>query len=69
MNVQNVSIVLSPTLQISHRVLNAFFTHGSDLFRGVILKKYVFLCIYIVRIAMILCGDVTFTNLLDMRCL
>ncbi|XP_078697709.1 uncharacterized protein LOC144925548 isoform X2 [Branchiostoma floridae x Branchiostoma belcheri] len=32
MNLQNISIVLSPTLNISHRVLNAFFSHHDQLF-------------------------------------
>ncbi|KAI8488591.1 RalA-binding protein 1 [Branchiostoma belcheri] len=32
MNLQNISIVLSPTLNISHRVLNAFFCHHDQLF-------------------------------------
>ncbi|GIY51413.1 ralA-binding protein 1-A [Caerostris extrusa] len=41
MNLQNVSIVLSPTMQISHNVLQAFFTHIYILFKGVELKKYV----------------------------
>ncbi|CAL1277273.1 unnamed protein product [Larinioides sclopetarius] len=41
MNLQNVSIVLSPTMQISHNVLQSFFTHMDILFKGVELKKYV----------------------------
>ncbi|GAB6019388.1 hypothetical protein CHUAL_000972 [Chamberlinius hualienensis] len=41
MNVQNVSIVLSPTMQISHRVLNVLFMHCNHLFKDVVLKKYV----------------------------
>ncbi|KAF8790796.1 ralA-binding protein 1-like [Argiope bruennichi] len=41
MNLQNVSIVLSPTMQISHNVLQSFFTHIDILFKGVELKKYV----------------------------
>lgn len=41
MNLQNISIVLSPTMQISHNVLQAFFTHINVLFKGVELKKYV----------------------------
>lgn len=41
MNVQNVSIVLSPTMQISHRVLNALFIHSKNLFGDTVLKKYV----------------------------
>ncbi|CAH1239499.1 RALBP1 [Branchiostoma lanceolatum] len=32
MNLQNISIVLSPTLNISHRVLNAFFSHHDQVF-------------------------------------
>ena len=39
MTLQNVSIVLSPTMQISHRVLNCIFEHSSDLFAGVSLTK------------------------------
>lgn len=39
MNVQNVSLLLSPTMQISHRVLNAFFLYGKILFTGVTIKK------------------------------
>ncbi|GFQ79037.1 ralA-binding protein 1-A [Trichonephila clavata] len=41
MNLQNISIVLSPTMQISHNVLQAFFTYINVLFKGVELKKYV----------------------------
>jgi len=41
MTLQNVSIVLSPTMQISHRVLNCIFEHSSDLFAGVTLTKYI----------------------------
>ena len=41
MTLQNVSIVLSPTMQISHRVLNSFFEHLTDLFSGVSLAPYV----------------------------
>ncbi|GBL72419.1 RalA-binding protein 1 [Araneus ventricosus] len=41
MNLQNVSIVLSPIMQISHNVLQSFFTHMDILFKGVELKKYV----------------------------
>jgi len=41
MTLQNVSIVLSPTMQISHRVLNCIFEHAKDLFSGVSLIKYV----------------------------
>ena len=32
MNVQNLSIVLIPTLNLSPRVLNCLFTHGRRLF-------------------------------------
>uniref|UniRef100_T1JMI2 Rho-GAP domain-containing protein n=1 Tax=Strigamia maritima TaxID=126957 RepID=T1JMI2_STRMM len=39
MNVQNVSIVLSPTMQISHCVLNALFMHSRELFKNVTFKK------------------------------
>jgi len=41
MTLQNVSIVLSPTMQISHRVLNCFFENSHAMFAGVTLKKYV----------------------------
>jgi len=41
MSLQNVSIVLSPTMQISHRVLNVFFTYSKILFRDTVIKKYV----------------------------
>jgi hypothetical protein len=41
MTLQNVSIVLSPTMQISHRVLYCFFEFSGSLFGGVQLKKYV----------------------------
>jgi len=41
MTLQNVSIVLSPTMQISHRVLNCIFEHHSALFSEVTLVKYV----------------------------
>ncbi|XP_029824048.3 ralA-binding protein 1 isoform X1 [Ixodes scapularis] len=41
MNLQNVSIVLSPSMQISHRVLHALFSHASIFFKDVQLKKYV----------------------------
>ncbi|XP_071943357.1 uncharacterized protein [Antedon mediterranea] len=39
MNLQNISIVLCPTLHISHRVLNVFFTFWRDIFGDVVLKK------------------------------
>ncbi|KFM71048.1 RalA-binding protein 1, partial [Stegodyphus mimosarum] len=41
MNLQNISIVLGPAMQISHHVLQAFFAHSSVLFKGVEIKKYV----------------------------
>ena len=41
MTLQNVSIVLSPTMQISHRVLNSIFEHLGDLFSGVSLTPYI----------------------------
>jgi len=41
MSLQNVSIVLSPTMQISHRVLYVLFKHSDQLFGHVVLKKYV----------------------------
>ncbi|CAG5120617.1 unnamed protein product, partial [Candidula unifasciata] len=41
MTLQNVSIVLSPTMQISHRVLNVLFSNVSTLFGDVLLRKYV----------------------------
>ena len=41
MTLQNVSIVLSPTMKISHRVLNCFFENRHILFDGVHLKRYV----------------------------
>ncbi|XP_076082054.1 uncharacterized protein LOC143052833 isoform X1 [Mytilus galloprovincialis] len=40
MSLQNVSIVLSPTMQISHRVLNVLFSHAKQLFKHTELKKY-----------------------------
>ncbi|KAJ1200367.1 hypothetical protein NDU88_004191 [Pleurodeles waltl] len=39
MNIQNISIVLSPTVQISNRVLYVFFTHVQELFGGMKLKQ------------------------------
>ena len=42
MSLQNVSIVLSPTMQISHRVLNVLFTYSKILFRDIIINKLVF---------------------------
>ncbi|ESP03563.1 hypothetical protein LOTGIDRAFT_53545, partial [Lottia gigantea] len=41
MTLQNVSIVLSPTMQISHRVLNILFSKSSQLFHDTQIKKYV----------------------------
>ncbi|XP_067653624.1 ralA-binding protein 1-like isoform X2 [Haliotis asinina] len=41
MTLQNVSIVLSPTMQISHRVLNILFTYAGQLFSDTIIKRYV----------------------------
>ncbi|XP_005106675.1 ralA-binding protein 1 [Aplysia californica] len=41
MSLQNVSIVLSPTMQISHRVLYVLFSNVQDLFGNVTLRKYV----------------------------
>ena len=41
MSLQNVSIVLSPTMQISHRVLNVFFGCSKILFKDTVIKKYV----------------------------
>ncbi|XP_006891495.1 PREDICTED: ralA-binding protein 1-like [Elephantulus edwardii] len=38
MNIQNISIVLSPTVQISNRVLYMFFTHVQEFFGNVVLK-------------------------------
>ncbi|KAM8811450.1 ralA-binding protein 1 [Eudromia elegans] len=38
MNIQNISIVLSPTVQISNRVLYVFFTHVQEFFGNVSLK-------------------------------
>nr|XP_022311939.1 ralA-binding protein 1-like [Crassostrea virginica] len=40
MSLQNVSIVLSPTMQISHRVLNVLFQSSGKLFSDVQIKKY-----------------------------
>ncbi|XP_007895438.2 ralA-binding protein 1 isoform X1 [Callorhinchus milii] len=41
MNVQNISIVLSPTVQISNRVLYIFFTHVKELFGDMELKPVI----------------------------
>ncbi|XP_054237621.1 ralA-binding protein 1 [Indicator indicator] len=39
MNIQNISIVLSPTVQISNRVLYVLFTHVQEFFGNVTLKQ------------------------------
>ncbi|KAK8781850.1 hypothetical protein V5799_016812 [Amblyomma americanum] len=41
MNLQNVSIVLSPSMQITHRVLHALFSHAPIFFKDVKIIKYV----------------------------
>lgn len=41
MNIQNISIVLNPTVQIGNRVLYVFFTHVRELFGEVVLKPVV----------------------------
>uniref|UniRef100_A0AAX7UFH2 Rho-GAP domain-containing protein n=1 Tax=Astatotilapia calliptera TaxID=8154 RepID=A0AAX7UFH2_ASTCA len=41
MNIQNISIVLNPTIQIGNRVLYMFFTHVKELFGDVVLKPVV----------------------------
>lgn len=41
MTYQNVSIVLSPTMQISHRVLNVLFLNHANLFSSVVIKRLV----------------------------
>lgn len=41
MNIQNISIVLNPTVQIGNRVLYVFFTHVRELFGDVPLKPVV----------------------------
>lgn len=41
MNIQNISIVLHPTVQLSNRVLYVFFTHVRELFGDVVLKPVV----------------------------
>ncbi|XP_048021033.1 ralA-binding protein 1 isoform X2 [Megalobrama amblycephala] len=41
MNIQNISIVLNPTVQISNRVLYVFFTHVREMFGDVVLKPVV----------------------------
>ena len=40
MSIQNVSIVLSPTMRISHRVLNVLFLHSKELFAHVKITRY-----------------------------
>lgn len=47
MTYQNVSIVLSPTMQISHRVLNVLFLNHNYLFGNVVIKKLVFALIFL----------------------
>ena len=41
MSLENVSIVLSPTMKISHRVLNVFFSHSRVFFEEDTLRKFV----------------------------
>ncbi|KAJ3595143.1 hypothetical protein NHX12_004447 [Muraenolepis orangiensis] len=41
MNIQNISIVLNPTVQIGNRVLYMFFTHVRELFGDVFLRPVV----------------------------
>ena len=41
MTLQNVSIVLSPTMRISHRVLNCIFSLHAALFSNVKLSRYI----------------------------
>ncbi|CAB1454445.1 unnamed protein product [Pleuronectes platessa] len=41
MNIQNISIVLNPTIQIGNRVLYTFFTHVPELFGDIVLKQVV----------------------------
>ncbi|XP_019962510.1 ralA-binding protein 1 [Paralichthys olivaceus] len=41
MNIQNISIVLNPTIQIGNRVLYMFFTHVTELFGDIVLKQVV----------------------------
>lgn len=41
MNAQNLSVLLSPILQMSHRLLMIIFCHAETLFAGVQLQKYV----------------------------
>lgn len=41
MSIQNVSIVLSPTMRISHRVLNVLFLHSKELFSHIKITRYV----------------------------
>jgi len=60
MTLQNVSIVLSPTMQISHRVLNVFFAYSKVLFRDTVIKRYrrfvVTACVKIVLLLKIVIG-------------
>ncbi|XP_006819678.1 ralA-binding protein 1-like [Saccoglossus kowalevskii] len=39
MSLQNVSIVISPTMRISHRILNVLLSHSTVLFKDVNLKR------------------------------
>jgi RalA-binding protein 1 len=39
MSIQSLGIVMSPCLNVSHRLLNAMFVHTKDLFHGVKIKK------------------------------
>lgn len=39
MNIQNISIALSPALHISHNAIQALFAHSNVLFKGVEIKK------------------------------
>ncbi|KAI1902176.1 hypothetical protein AGOR_G00042000 [Albula goreensis] len=41
MNIQNISIVLNPTVQIGNRVLYVFFTHVRELFGDVTLRPVI----------------------------
>ncbi|XP_030069254.1 ralA-binding protein 1 isoform X2 [Microcaecilia unicolor] len=41
MNIQNISIVLNPTVQISNRVLYVFFTHVKELFGDTAIKQVI----------------------------
>lgn len=41
MNAQSLSMLLSPVLQMSHRLMMCLLFHSSNLFDGVVLKRYV----------------------------